>query len=97
MIKLYKSLVRSVIIYGYPVILTGNTKIWDRLQIIQNKAIRAALGLPTYTSTQYIHRITNTPKILDYAKTLLDRAIATAASNDETLFHTALQEILHQL
>ncbi|CAF1340714.1 unnamed protein product [Adineta ricciae] len=46
MINVFKSIVRTVIIYGYPVLPTADQKIWDRLQIMQNKAIRAALGYP---------------------------------------------------
>ena len=97
MINLYKSLVRSIIVYGYPVLLTADTNIWKRLQIIQNKALRAALGLPRYTSINYLHRITDLPKIADYAKTLLERAITTAASNNENALQTLLQDILQQL
>ena len=29
-----------------PVLLPADKKIWDRLQIAQNKAIRAAMGIP---------------------------------------------------
>ena len=97
MTNLYKSLVRSVIVYGYPVLLTASKTMWNRLQIIQNKALRAALGLPQYTSTEYIHRITNIPKIYDYAKTLLERAVTTAASNNENEYRKLLQDILQQL
>ncbi|CAF1617570.1 unnamed protein product [Adineta ricciae] len=46
MMNVFKSVIRTVIIYGYPVLLTADQKIWDRLQIMQNKAIRAALDLP---------------------------------------------------
>ena len=53
MTNLYKSLVRSVIVYGYPVLLTASKTMWNRLQIIQNKALRAALG----SSTIHLHRI----------------------------------------
>jgi hypothetical protein len=51
MINIFKSIVRTVIIYGYPVLLTADQKIWDRMQIMQNKTLRAALGLPIYTLT----------------------------------------------
>ena len=97
MTNLYKSLVRSVIVYGYPVLLTASKTMWNRLQIIQNKALRAAFGLPHYTSTEYIHRIANIPKIYDYAKTLLERAVTTAASNNENEYRTLLHDILQQL
>lgn len=52
MINIFKSIVRPVMTYGHSVLLTAGNKVWKRLQIMQNKAIRAALNLPHYTSTQ---------------------------------------------
>ncbi|CAF4275049.1 unnamed protein product [Rotaria sp. Silwood2] len=97
MLNIFKSIARSIIIYGYPILLTANDKIWERLQIMQNKAIRAALGLPIYTSVDYIHRITNTPKIKEYAVTLLQRYIQTATSNKDVLLQNNLQDIFNKL
>ncbi|CAM2711749.1 unnamed protein product [Rotaria socialis] len=94
MLNLYKPLIRTVIIYGYPVLLSADNKIWDRIQIIQNKALRVAFGLPHYTSVDYIHRIANIPIIKDYAVNLLERATSTAASNNEMIYHRSLQDIL---
>ena len=83
MINSFKSIVRTVIIYGYPVLLTADQKVWNRLQIMQNKALRAALGLPLYTSVDYIHKISNVPKIKDYAIELVQKLIQTATSNND--------------
>ncbi|CAF1564406.1 unnamed protein product [Rotaria magnacalcarata] len=94
MINLYKSLVRTVIIFGYPVLLSADNKIWDRIQIIQNKALRVALDLPHYTFVDYIHRIANIPRIKDYAINLLERASSSASSNNEMIYHRSLQGIL---
>ncbi|CAF3313020.1 unnamed protein product [Rotaria sp. Silwood2] len=57
MLTLYKSLVRSVIAYGSIILLTAKENIWKRLQTIQNKALKATLGFPIYTSTKYVHSI----------------------------------------
>jgi hypothetical protein len=76
MINLYKSLVRSIITYGCSILLKADNSIWKRLQILQNKALRAALGLPIYTSTEYIHSKTKIPMIKNYAKDLLNKAIS---------------------
>ena len=62
MINIFKSIARTIIIYGYPVLLTADQNVWNRIQIIQNKALRAALGLPMYTSVDYIHKISNIAK-----------------------------------
>ncbi|CAF4832336.1 unnamed protein product, partial [Rotaria magnacalcarata] len=78
----------------YLVLLSVDNKIWDRIQIIQNKALRVALGLPHYTSVDYIHRIANIPRIKDYAVNLLERSTSTAASNNEMIYHRSLQDIL---
>ncbi len=85
MLNIYKSLVRTIITYGYPVLLSANDRIWTRLQILQNKGIRAALNLSQYTSVDNIHRTTNIPKIRQYALDLLERATTTAQSNNDKI------------
>ncbi|CAF2986948.1 unnamed protein product, partial [Rotaria sp. Silwood2] len=97
MLNIFKSVAGTIIIYGYPILLTANDKIWERLQIMQNKAIRAALGLPIYTSVEYIHKITNIPKIKEYAVILLQRYIQTATSNNDVVLKNNLQEIFNKL
>jgi hypothetical protein len=97
MINIFKSIARTMIIYGYPVFITAKQSIWDRLQIIQNKAIRAALGLPIYTSVDYIHRISAVPRIKDYAISLLHKSIQTAATNNDITLKKHLQDILDQI
>ncbi|CAF3388564.1 unnamed protein product [Rotaria sp. Silwood2] len=97
MLNIFKAIARTILIYGYPILLTANDKIWERLQIIQNKSISAALGLPIYTSVEYIHKISNMPKIKEYAVTLLQRYIQTATSNNDNELKHNLQEKLNQL
>jgi hypothetical protein len=70
-----------------------DNSIWKRLQVAQNKAIRAALGLPNYTSVEYIHQISNLPKAIQYATTLLERAIARAKAEKSTLIENLLSNI----
>jgi hypothetical protein len=94
MINIFKSIVRTVMVYEHPLLLTASNRVWKRLQIIQNKALRVALNLPYYTSTKYIHRITNVPLIQDYAQSLLRRSIATATLNNDTLLRTNLEQIM---
>jgi hypothetical protein len=97
MLNVYKSIVRTIITYGFPALLTANDKIWERMQIIQNKGIRAALNLPLYTSVAYIHKISNIPKIKQYATTLLKAAITKAQSNKENKIELYLKDILEEL
>ena len=97
MINIFKSIVRTVIIYGYPVLLTADQNVWKRSQIMQNKALRAALGLPIYTSVDYIHKISNVSKIKDYATGLLQKSIQRATSNNDTILLNHLQTIFDQI
>jgi hypothetical protein len=97
MINIFKSIARTMIIYGYPVLLTAKQTLWDRLQIMQNKAIRAALGLPIYTSVDYIHKVSSVPRIKDYAISLLHKSIQTAATNNDITLKNHLQDILDQI
>jgi hypothetical protein len=97
MINIFKSIVRTVMIHGHSVLLTASNKIWERLQIIQNKAIRAALNLPHYTSTRYIHHITNLPMIKDYAKSLMQNSINTAINNNDTILRDNLDFIMSRI
>ena len=92
MINIFKSIVRTNIIYGHPILLTANDKVWKRLQIMQNKALRAALGLPTYTSVEYIHKISNIPKIKQYTTTL-----TKAKSNNQKNLEKYLKDILTEI
>jgi hypothetical protein len=94
MINLFKALIRSVLTYGYPALLTASDKVWDRLQITQNKAIRAALGVPPYTSVEYIHNLSKLPRIKQYSKTLLERAIFRSKQVNDKLSEDLLTDIL---
>lgn len=97
MLNIYKSIIRTVIIYGYPVLLTANDKIWERIQMIQNRGIRAALNLPIYTSVEYIHRISKLPKVKEYAKSLLTKSILKSKLNNDNTLTKYLEDILHQI
>jgi hypothetical protein len=97
MIQLYIALVRSVMLYGYPALLTAKEKVWERLQIVQNKAVWTTLNLPHYTSVEYIHKMTKIPKIEKHAISLLSRAITTATNNQDTIFSTHLKNILNTI
>jgi hypothetical protein len=50
-------------------------KIWNRLQIVQNKSLRAALNLPHFTWATYIHKLTSIPYIRSYVTELTGRAL----------------------
>lgn len=97
MMNIFKSIVRTVMIYGNAVLLTASNKIWKGLQIIHNKAILAALDLPHYTSTTYTHNSTKLPKIKDYATSLLQKSIHVAINNNDIIHRTNLESILSRV
>lgn len=97
MINIYKSLIRTIFTFGYPVLLTADQVVWNRLQVIQNKALRATLGLPNHTSVDYIHKISNVPKIKDYAIELLRKAVQKANTGNDTTLQNHLNTILQSV
>ena len=96
MINIFKAIARTIMTYGSPVLLTASDKVWECLQIIQNKALRATLGLPIYTSVNYIHHKSSIPKIKEYAITLLKQSIQTTTANNDNTLKSHLEEILDQ-
>lgn len=72
MLNLYKSFVPPILTYGSSIAFNAEDKIWDRLQVAQNNALRAVLDLPHFTSATYIHKLTNIPYIRSYATELTE-------------------------
>ncbi|CAF4415694.1 unnamed protein product, partial [Adineta steineri] len=70
-------------------------KIWNRLQIAQNKSIRAALNIPHFVSTTYIHQITNIPYIRSYATNLTERALTRSQQLEDTVTEQNLISLLN--
>ncbi|CAF1219910.1 unnamed protein product [Rotaria sordida] len=93
MLTLYKSLVRSVISYGSTILLTAKENIWKRLQTIQNKALKATLGFPIYTSTKYVHSVSNIQEIKAYSTTLFEQSITRARIYDDKITENNLLKI----
>lgn len=63
--NLQKSLVRSIITYAAPIYLNYPTY-WKTAQITQNQAIKAALGVPRYTSSNYTYQKLPEQKLFDF-------------------------------
>lgn len=97
MMNLYHSIVRTVMVYGFPLLLTAGDRVWKRMQILQNMAIRAALNLPKYTSTRYLHMITREPKLKDFAKKQMEKALNKAINDNDNTLRIAYEEILGRL
>ena len=85
MLNLFKALVRPLLTYGSSVLLKADDKIWKTLQIEQNKAIRAARGVPSYTSTHYIHSESKLKRLKDYCTELTQRALIRAKNFEDNV------------
>ncbi|CAF1451019.1 unnamed protein product [Adineta steineri] len=95
MLNIYKSLIRPILTYGSSVLLNAEDKIWNRLQIAQNKSIRVALNIPHFVSTTYIHQITNIPYIRSYVTNLTERALTRSQQLEDTVTEQNLISLLN--
>lgn len=68
LLLVYHSLIRSVLTYASPIFMLANRQFWDTMQTVQNKALRLALHLPSYTSSAFIHQQSHQKTIFNYSK-----------------------------
>lgn len=61
---------RPVITYASPILNDIAQTHINKLQVFQNKMLRMILNVPWYTSTEYIHHITNMEKIKQFIQKL---------------------------
>ena len=95
MINLFKSLVRPILTYGSSTLLNADDKIWNRIQIIQNKALRSALNLPHFTSATYIHKLINVPYIRQYSAELAKRTLVRSQMMQDEVTEQNLMILLN--
>ncbi|CAF0819364.1 unnamed protein product [Didymodactylos carnosus] len=93
-LNLFKTLIRTVITYGSSAIPTADDKTWQRLQIVQNKGIRAALGVPIYTSVEYVHRVSKIQKIKPYSIELTRRSLDRALYYEDMITQENINDII---
>ena len=82
LLLIYHSLIRSVLSYASPIVMIANRKFWEKLQVIQNKGLRIAFHLPSYTSTDFVHELSKQPRLLDYCEQQTMNSINRAIQND---------------
>ncbi len=58
LLTLYQGSIRPLFEYGFPILKGLHPSKIQKFQVIQNKAIRIAMGVPGYYSTKYIHEYT---------------------------------------
>ena len=80
--------------YGSSAFLLANVNIWKQMQIIQDKALRAALRFPVYTVIKYIHDISNIPPIKTCVTARLQKSISRARNFGDKIQEENLLYIL---
>ena len=63
LVRLYKTYIRSIFEYGCVAFLHVPDATMKQLQIIQNEAMRIALGLPSYISIERLHEYSCLPTL----------------------------------
>jgi hypothetical protein len=91
--NLHKSLVRSITTYASTIFLNCKNY-WKTAQIIQNQAIKAALRVPQYTSTRYIHQQLHEPILFDYCSQASIRYLNKAIQHGNSRVLNILQETI---
>ena len=66
LIKLYKMTIRPIMEYASPAWANASNSLLQRLQILQNRALKTALDLPPWTSTTEVHSRANIPTMTEY-------------------------------
>ena len=66
----YKTLVRSLIDYASPVLLTISASDARLLEAIQNEALRTVLGAPRWTKTDNLRALTHMPSLYERIKSM---------------------------
>ena len=95
MLNLFKALIRPVLTYGSSILLDADDKVWNRLEIAQNKALKAALDLPHFTSATYVRSLTNIPHIRFYATELTQRALVRSHLTEDEVTEENITRLLH--
>lgn len=72
---LYKIVLRPTLTYACPIFNEIAKSHLKKLQIIQSKILKTMLNVPWFTSTEYIHNITEIPLILNHINTLSNNFI----------------------
>ena len=65
--------------------------------ITKQSILRPALGMSVFTSVEYIHKVSNIPKIKDYALELLHKTIQKATTNNDIVLQDHLNSILERI
>jgi Reverse transcriptase (RNA-dependent DNA polymerase)/Endonuclease-reverse transcriptase len=83
--RLYTTIVRPTMTYGCAVWAGQFPRFGERLQKIQNRALRAALRLPMYARTADVHRQCDVPMLDEYIDALNEPFFAALGEHENQL------------
>ena len=85
LIRLYKIYIRSLFESGSAGFISASKRELDKLQKIQNEAIRTSLRLPAYLSIKLLHESSGLPMLKERLKTLNERLVTKMCMRSETM------------
>ena len=91
--QLYKQYVRPVLEYGAIALLSAHKTTLEKIQLVQNKAIKIAYRLPWCTSTRKIHQLAEIEPIKNLFQSLANIYFIHSLEEHSELFK--LQKDLH--
>ena len=97
LLKLYESIIRPVFEYGSICSITAAECHIDKLQVLQNQALRAILKTPSYVATRDLHDLAGIPQIKEhltqFARKQLEKTTARSPIVNTTLLE--YEEVKH--
>ena len=90
--QLYKQYVRPVLEYGAIALLSAPKTTLEKIQLVQNKAIKIAYRLPWCTSTRKIHELEEIEPVKNRFQSLANKFIHSLEEHSELFKH---QKNLH--
>ena len=84
-LRLYKIYIRSLFESGSSSFVSAPKRELEKMQRVQNQAIRIALRLPAYLSIRLLHESSGLPMLLDRLKTLNNSLVTKMCARSETI------------
>lgn len=90
-VRLYKTIIRPTITYGSPVWGSCRQTLLARLQVAQNRCLKAAARLPVYARTAALHRDLEVEMMEDFVLALNTKFFSQLSTNPNPLIRAQLQ------
>ena len=82
LVLIYKTWIRPLFTYANAAWIAVSSKMSNKLQLVQNKDLRACLNQPSYSRVTYHHKITKVEPLKQFQQKLADRYIQRAIENN---------------